>query len=83
MISLAWILGGQCPPISESGGASAPPAPPVPPPMPSYISYIPLEMNEVYNSEYMNYGLYDSYCNLISISEIAVVVYCPLWVVGQ
>ena len=33
MISLARILGGQCPPISESGGASAPPAPPVPPPM--------------------------------------------------
>ena len=27
MISLARILGGQCPPISESGGASAPPAP--------------------------------------------------------
>ena len=30
---MAGILGGQCPPTSESGGASAPPAPPVPPPM--------------------------------------------------
>ena len=30
----AWILGGQCPPISESGGGGqVPPAPPVPPPM--------------------------------------------------
>ena len=39
MISLAWILGGQCPPSLKvgggggGGGGSAPPAPPVPPPM--------------------------------------------------